>query len=405
MRNKAVFLAFFLLSSLSAGCLGEPEEEKSRFSWPENQDVGCGLSSEAQLNCTKYLDGFQTPVQVIDSPDGKAIWIVDLSGHIKSWDGAELKEVANFSADVSNCHNEQGLLGMEFTDDFYTTGTVLLSFVKTGPCSSDYAASLILAEATVEGGSIENTSLRVLHEIEQPYRNHNGGSIQSVGENQYLWGIGDGGGSKDPFGHGQNKSNVYGTILLFEYSNQSIQPVLFDAEGNETYILHYGLRNPWKFDLDPTGGLWIADVGQYCYEEVSYIPNWNSSANFGWSITEGLHEFDDDDEVCEDEPHDLYQESNSSITLPVMEYDHSGGNCSVTGGQFVDWGMSAVNGTYVFGDFCSGMIWSLEETNGEFKQNLVADTDIFLVGFGKGLNDELLMLSWSGQIYALTAED
>jgi hypothetical protein len=87
-----------------------------------------------------------------------------------------------------------------------------------------------------------------------------------------------------------------------------------------------------------------------------------------------------------------------------MEYDHSGGNCSVTGGQFVDWGMSAINGSYVFGDFCSGMIWSLEETNGEFKQNLVADTDIFLVGFGKGLNDELLMLSWSGQIYALTAE-
>ena len=395
-------VALILLTSLCAGCLGEAEEEKSRFSWPENQDRGCGLSLETQLNCTKYLDGFQTPVQVIDSPNDEAIWIVDLSGHITSWDGVEIKEVANLSTHVSNCHNEQGLLGMEFTDNFNTTGVILLSFVETGPCSSDYAASLVLAEATMQNGSIDNESIKVLYEVEQPYRNHNGGSIQSVGEDQYLWGIGDGGGSRDPFGNGQNQSNVYGTIVLFKYSNQSIQPLLFDENGNETYILHYGLRNPWKFDVDSAGGLWIADVGQYCYEEVNYIPNWNSSANFGWSITEGLHEFDADDEGCEDEEHDLYQESNSTITLPIMEYDHSGGNCSVSGGQFVDWGISAINGTYVFGDFCSGMIWSLGQANGEFEQNVIADTDIFLVGFGRGLNDELLILSWSGQIYALT---
>ena len=47
------------------------------------------------------------------------------------------------------------------------------------------------------------------------------------------------------------------------------------------------------------------------------------------------------------------------------------------------------------------MIWGLEESNNMYEQELIVDTDIFLVGFGRGLNDELLMLSWSGQIYAL----
>jgi hypothetical protein len=47
------------------------------------------------------------------------------------------------------------------------------------------------------------------------------------------------------------------------------------------------------------------------------------------------------------------------------------------------------------------MIWALEESNSMYEQELIVDTDIFLVGFGRGLNDELLMLSWSGQIYAL----
>ena len=111
-----------------------------------------------------------------------------------------------------------------------------------------------------------------------------------------------------------------------------------------------------------------------------------------------MHDFEADAEVCDAE---LFDNANSTITLPVMEYDHTGGNCSVTGGQYVDWVDEAFNDSYVFGDFCSGMIWALEESNNMYEQELIVDTDIFLVGFGRGLNDELLMLSWSGQIYAL----
>lgn len=382
-----------------SGCFGGNEEEKvSRFSWPENVNVGCGIDPGSGFNCSLYLDGFQTPVKVLHSPSEEEVWIVDLSGEITAWNGNEHRQIANLSENVSTCHNEQGLLGMEFTDDFLSTGMVLLSYVEAGPCNSEHVASLILAEATLINGTISHHSLFTIHEIEQPYRNHNGGSIQSVGGNQYLWGIGDGGGSKDPFGHGQNRSNVYGSMILFEHTDRAIEPVVVDEQGNKTFVLHSGLRNPWKYDVDPSGGLWIADVGQYCFEEVNHIPKWNESANFGWSTTEGLHDFEADAEVCDAE---LFDNANSMITLPVMEYDHTGGNCSVTGGQYVDWVDEDFNDSYVFGDFCSGMIWALEESNNMYEQELIVDTDIFLVGFGRGLNDELLMLSWSGQIYAL----
>ena len=399
MKGRALFFSLILFSSVLSGCFGDDEEEDvSRFSWPENVDSGCGVEAGSDFNCTLYLDGFQTPVKVLHSPSEEEIWIVDLSGQITAWDGNQHRQIANLSENVSTCHNEQGLLGMEFTDDFTTTGMVLLSYVETGPCNSEHVASLILAEATLVNGIISYDSLLTIHEIEQPYRNHNGGSIQSVGNNQYLWGIGDGGGSKDPLGHGQNQSNAYGSMLLFEHTEHAIEPVMVDDEGNETFVLHSGLRNPWKYDVDPSGGLWIADVGQYCYEEVNHIAKWNESANFGWSTTEGLHHFEAEAEVCDAE---LFDNENSSITLPVMEYDHTGGNCSVSGGQYVDWGEETFNNSYVFGDFCSGMIWTLQGPNDMYNQELLVDTNIFLVGFGQGLHDELLMLSWSGQIYAL----
>lgn len=400
MKLKVAIVSLVLVFCFFTGCLGEEEEKPaSRFSWPEGESTGCEVASEVFVECTEYVSGFTTPVKVLHHPVLQEIWIVDLSGHISSWDGQEKREIANLSESISTCHNEQGLLGMEFTDDFEATGMVLLSYIETGPCRTDYAANLTLAEATVINGTITEESLNVIFEIEQPFRNHNGGSIQGLGANEYLWGIGDGGSSKDPLENGQNQSNLFGSILMFKHANNSIEPVLYDEDGNETFVLHYGLRNPWKFDVDGFGGLWIADVGQYCFEEVNYIENYTHASNFGWSVTEGLHQFQATDEDC-DVP--LYEDENSSITLPVIEYDHTDGNCSVTGGEFVEWRNDSLNNSYVFGDFCSGMVWMTQPTADGVEHQPVADTNLFLVGFGQGLNDELLLLTWTGEIYALT---
>lgn len=401
MRLKASFLVLLFVMSLLSGCFSEPEEEK-RFSWPDNVDLGCTDGSTDSVVCQEYLTGFQTPVKVLQHPVLDEIWIIDLVGTIYSWDDSNLSLVGNISQNISNCHIEQGLLGMEFTDNFSTSNTILLSYIESGPCETGYAASLVVAEGKIVNGMLDNSSLNVLYEVEQPYRNHNGGSLLSVGDNLYLWGIGDGGSSLDPLGNGQNKSNMYGTISLFKHNGGSIEPVRYDENNNLTYVLHYGLRNPWKFDVDPSGGLWIADVGQYCFEEVNLIPSWNHSSNFGWSITEGLHNFDADDDECVNKVDDLYQESNSTITLPVHEYDHSSGNCSISGGEYIDWREDNLNNSYIFGDFCSGHVWMYGHNVGSSYVETVVDTSLLLVGFGQGLNGELLLLTWSGSIYSLT---
>ena len=108
-----------------------------------------------------------------------------------------------------------------------------------------------------------------------------------------------------------------------------------------------------------------------------------------------------DEDECVDQQDDLYQESNSTITLPVHEYDHSNGNCSISGGEYIDWREDDFNNTYIFGDFCSGNVWMYGHNGGSSYVETVADTSLLLVGFGQGLNDELLLLTWSGSIYSL----
>ncbi len=401
MKAYSFVLICLLIFPSITGCFGSnvddtEEEEETGFSWPENERPECTLSDEINFQCYGYLIGFTTPVQTLTNPVDGNLWIVDLEGKISSWDSQDLVSIVDMSDMVSNCHNEQGLLSMAFTDDFVESKKVLLSFVKSGPCEN--VSPLIIAEATVMDGEIQKDSINTLLQIEQVLRNHNGGYLLPVGGHQYLLGVGDGGGSNDPESNSQNTSSQLGAMLLFSYSNSTISPVVNNNES-DPYILHHGLRNPWRFDLHPAGGLLIADVGQNCYEELNYIPVFSNSTNFGWSEREGMHYFEAGSEC--DQP---VTDSPENMTDPVLEYDHEEGKCSITGGEWMDWGNEAFRDGYLYGDFCSGTIWLAKQTVDGWESELIVDTDVFIVGFGRGLNDELLLFSWSGEIFLLESQ-
>ena len=393
MKNRVHIITLLLLTSTLSGCLSD--DESSGFSWPERLDINCDSAEESDQNCQVYLEGFDIPVRTVKHPLLEEIWIVDLAGTISSWDGQSLQQVANLTDVVCRCENEQGLFGLAFDEDFAETGAVLLSYIENGTCDGPNESNLILAEVIVENGTIDSSSIRVLREIEQPYRNHNGGHLMHIGNHQYLWGVGDGGSAMDPYGHGQNKSTPLGAIHLMQYENGSIEPVLQDTDG-DPYILHHGLRNPWRFDVDPLNQIWIADVGQYCYEEINVVPLMDAS-NFGWALREGMHQFDDN-RGCFDE----ITPAPEGIVDPVLEYGHQGGNCSVTGGFWMDWGPEKLRDGYLYGDFCSGSIWIAKNISGEWVAENVANAGTLIVGFGKGLNDELLIFSWGGTIYHIS---
>ena len=395
-RTLTLFLtSLFLLAPLS-GCLeNEEEEERSGFDWPARDQPECTLANH-NGTCEEYLTGFTTPTNSLHHPEGDEIWISDLDGRIVAWNGDEKRLVANISTMISNCHTEAGLLGFAFTSDFANSSQVLFTYIGTANCDTKEVTNLFLAVGDVSEGVVVSDSIQVLREIEQPYRNHNGGHLLALGNHTYLWGVGDGGGSNDPLGHGQNGTSPLGTIQHFHYAAGAIAP-LHNATGtDQDYTLHQGLRNPWKFDVDDEGRLWIADVGQNCFEEVSMVPVLQAT-NFGWSEREANREFTDPDD-CSKPP----SNPPEGMTDPVVVYDHKDGRCSISGGLYMDWGPESWQDGYMYGDFCSGDIWLTKETSpGQWEGELLLDTDTLLVGFGRGLGDELLLFTWGGTIFEL----
>ena len=157
-----------------------------------------------------------------------------------------------------------------------------------------------------------------------------------------------------------------------------------NTAGARGEIWAYGLRNPWRFSFDrATGDLWIADVGQDTYEEVDFQPAASRGGeNYGWNRMEGLH---------------CYQAGcqMQGLTLPIAEYSHAAGACSVSGG-FVYRGRVSpgLRGIYLYGDYCSGQIWGVErQGNGWTNRQLLA-SGFTITTFGE---DE------AGEVYVANA--
>ena len=374
------------------GCFGGDSDDE--FEWPDPSSDGCHMDYD--LECSTLLQLGETAHHSLINPlDGK-MWIVFLGGMIKSWDGENLEDVADLSDLVSRCHMEQGLLGVSFDSDYVESNIVLLSYVEDGTCEGENQSDLVLSSAKIgDDGVMDMDSITVLKRIEQPYRNHNGGYLLHVGNGNYLWGVGDGGSANDPHGNGQDPSNPLGTIQLFEFRGNEIVAVLDNSTG-DPFVLHYGLRNPWRFDVSDDGDLWIADVGQNCWEEVNLV-TLDKRSNLGWGDREGFQEFYEGVSCTEEQG-----ESDIDVTDPILAYPHQEGNCSITGGYWMDWGPESLRNGYIYGDFCTGSIWIIEEIDGEWTETKIGNSGGMIVGFGEGMNGEIIVFHWTGDIVEIS---
>ena len=113
-----------------------------------------------------------------------------------------------------------------------------------------------------------------------------------------------------------------------------------------------GLRNPWRMRVDEsTGILWIGDVGQGTWEEIDAITPAMGGSNLGWNTMEGTSCFTGG--TCD----------QAGLTLPVSEYGHDLG-CSVTGGVVARSAtVLAIQDRYLFSDYCTGTIWSIDASS------------------------------------------
>jgi len=231
------------------------------------------------------------------------------------------------------------------------------------------------------------------------FANHNGGQLQ-FGPDGYLYiGTGDGGSGGDPSNHAQDLTQLLGKLLRIDvdrglpYTIPASNP-FFGRNSARNEIWAYGLRNPWRFSFDrSTGDLWIGDVGQDTYEEVDLQPATSiGGENYGWRKMEGLHCYNPSTN-CTD----------PSFTMPILEYSHAQGACSITGGyRYRGTQIPSLGGAYLYGDYCTGSIWTATQTNGVWTSKTLFTTTIRISSFGEDVSGELYVMDVAkGVVYKI----
>lgn len=309
--------------------------------------------------------------------------------------------------------DERGLLGFDLHPDFANNGFVFVSF-------SDARGDTAVVRYTVTGGTVANTaSCRIVLRIDQDFSNHNGGDIH-FGPDGFLYvGMGDGGSANDPCNRAQTlnpanlaandgisgcpvDTNFTGTgdgnaqsrallgkflrldvdnttaaganELCADYSDGSAGYAIPTPPGDANpfagsnggagicdEVWSYGWRNPWRWSFDrATGDLVVGDVGQGSREEVDLEPaNDPGAGNYGWKGCEG----------------NLAVNGGSCAgTLPpILWYAHNSGRCSIAGGYRYRGDFAVMDGTYFYGDSCTGEIFTATESMGVWTSELWAD--------------------------------
>jgi glucose/arabinose dehydrogenase len=359
----------------------------------------CGL---AQFQLEEAFPNllFTNPIDLEYANDGTdRLFVVEQSGIIKifqnSSSASSVKVFLDITDQVSTESDEMGLLGLAFHPDYKNNGYFYVNYTILSP-SRMTRISRFQVSSTNPDSADKNSEL-ILIAQDQPFNNHKGGRT-TFGSNGYLYlGLGDGGSGGDPNNNAQNKSVLLGKILRIDvnttqgslnYGIPPSNPFIGNTQGWREEIYAYGLRNPWRFSFDPaTGWLWCGDVGQSAWEEIDIIQN---GKNYGWRCYEGFY------------PYDTSGCNGTDYISPILNYDHSGGNCAIIGG-FVYRGQNVpeLTGKYIYADYCSKNYWSLQYD----RTNAPIDTLLLTSPFGQPLafatdkNQELYSLASDGKIY------
>ncbi|MCC7196438.1 MAG: PQQ-dependent sugar dehydrogenase, partial [Gemmatimonadaceae bacterium] len=292
----------------------------------------------ASVRLVEVVSGLDSPTYVTVAPgEPGRLYVVEQPGRIRVVENGALVAAPflDITAEVRS-GGEQGLLSVAFHPGYARNGLFYVDY-------TDRSGDTRVVEFRANG-NVPPVRTRELFFAEQPYPNHNGGQLEFAPDGRLLVGMGDGGKGGDPGDRAQDLTSPLGKLLAFDTAVAEPEPQL----------LAYGLRNPWRFSFDrTTGELWIADVGQDEWEEVNVLPAAQQTelVNFGWDVREGL-------EPYEDKP----LNDAGRLVDPVAVYDHTEG-CSITGG-YVYRGpeLPDLEGRYLYGDYCSGSIWSLALT-------------------------------------------
>ena len=327
------------------------------------------VSSSSGLSLVKIAT-IDQPVDAASRKNEKAIYFVGRLGKIFRYSNNSME--SNPVLDISDLtvgEGERGLLGLAFATDGLT------AYLNYTNLNNDTTIALISVD---KNGVFARETLSTILIIKQPFKNHNAGDIVVEPSGMLLVPMGDGGSANDPLRVSLDDSSPLGKVLR-------VSP----RDGSYT-ILARGLRNPWRVDLY-NDRLWLADVGQSNFEEVSVlndVQNLNGGSqivDFGWSAYEAFVQFNSD------------QKSVAHVQ-PLIAYQHDEDGCSISGGAVANSG-SLIN-RFVYGDYCSGKVWSIPINETSPKASLHFDDIDSPAAIVRATNN-LFVLSLNGDIWQI----
>ena len=404
--------------------------------------TGISETANTTLSSVVVAAGLSDPVFVTAPPaDTNRIFIVERAGRIKIHKHGQPPTTLSTFLDIdakidSASDGEMGLLGLVFDPSYGTSRFFWVNYTENlsgqvFTVVARYTASL--ANPDVADAASE---VRVLR-FAQPETNHKGGMLEFGADGFLYVYTGDGGGGGDAHGtcgNAQNRTVLLGKILRIDVRGVDAGSTAPDcAMAGATYrvpasnpfrdgagiglcdeIWSYGLRNPWRSSRDAlTGDIYVADVGQNCWEEVNWVSGASTGGeNYGWRQTEGSQCYNPNQTstctpsgaTCAGSP----ACNDASITRPVVNFQHSGqGECAVTGGYvYRGCRMPSYRGTYFYGDYCAGFVKSFRIAGGVATnpQDVSAQVDpgnalpFALSSFGVDGQGELYVVSLNGSV-------
>ena len=348
-----------------------------------------GVAQTTRVELRPFSTAVQNAVQITSvRGDGTRLFGVDRGGRIRAIDGGTgsailVGTVGGTVLDLTmrrRLQGDGGVLSAAFPDDFDVSGEFYVYYNRE-PDNAN-----VLARYRVNPGTLTAPLASEEIVLVTPHgAGHNGGWMAFSPVNGYLYlSLGDDGtaANPDPTNKAQTITGLVfsGKVLRLDVSGGDDFPGdanrnyripagnPFVGTENDSEIWSYGLRNPWRCDLDLVNGdLWIADVGQDQWEEVNYQPAGSMGGqNYGWRCMEGPDCTGYGGCTC----------FASELVEPNFAYSHADG-CSISGGAVYRGSVvPELDGLYIYTDYCSERYWTIRQVGGVVVEHTEVTADL-----------------------------
>jgi glucose/arabinose dehydrogenase len=316
---------------------------------PRNNEVPF---EDLELRLELAAEGLNQAI-FLTAPEGDArLFVVEKEGRVRVVKGGTLLPTPflDISSRVGTVYS-RGLLSIVFDPEYASNGKFYAYYI-------DKSDNVVVERFnSTPGADVAGASGGVVITFHHGGQDLHGGSLEFGPDGMLYFASGDGGCCDDVPNNAQNMGVLLGKMVRIDvrtqpYTVPSNNPFVGQA-GVRPEIWASGLRNPWRFTFDkPSGFLYIADVGERVYEEIDIVRSTDAGLNFGWRLMEGLGCFNPSTNC----------KAGANLTEPVHAYTHPDG-CAIIGG-FVYRGdeIPALQGHYLYSDYCDGWLRSLRWT-------------------------------------------